>query len=149
VLDHPEIVRGKTVLDFATGSGLVAIATARAGASRVVAVDVDPLARAACSLAVRENGVKVEVVCEDRVGRAVEEEIVLAGDVWYESGPAKRFEPWFRGLARTGARVCSGDPGRPNAPKEGVRDLARYDVPTPEDLEGARVRSTRVFDFIA
>ena len=148
LLDHPEIVAGKRVLDFASGSGLVAIAAARAGAAYVTALDVDPFAASACELNAGQNGVTIEIVCDDKVGRRVPRyDVVTAGDVWYEDDAARRFEPWLRGLARDGARVLTGDPGRAYVPRERIREVARYVVPTPIELEGSGSRVTRVLEL--
>jgi predicted nicotinamide N-methyase len=150
VLDHPEIVRGRSVLDFGTGSGLLAIVAAMAGATAVRAVDIDPLAAAAASLNAVANGVTVEVACEEVEGRAVEADVVLAGDVWYERAPAERFVAWFEALAAAGTRVLTGDPGRAYAPRAPcrVRELARYDVPTVVELESSATRLTRVLEIL-
>lgn len=143
VLDHPEVVRGARVLDFACGSGLVGLAAALAGA-HVRAVDVDPLARVATDMNARENGLSVEVATTDLVGDALEDvDVVLAGDVWYEPGPSARFRRWFRKLASSNKTVLTADSGRPYAPKR-TRELARYEVPTPFDLEAMTVRTARI-----
>jgi predicted nicotinamide N-methyase len=149
LLDVPEIVAGKCVLDFASGSGLVAIAAARAGARHVMALDIDPFAATACALNATANGVELEIVCEDKVGQKLQRfDVVTAGDVWYEAGPAERFEPWLQSLVHTHARVLSADPGRAYVPTSGVREIARYDVPTPVDLEGSPFRTTRVLELL-
>jgi predicted nicotinamide N-methyase len=128
LLDNPETVRGKRVLDFACGGGVVGIAAARAGA-RVSAVDVDPLACVATKLAAEANEVVIEVV--------------LAGDIWYERAPAARFRRWFARLAKRGIIVLTSDAGRGYAPRS-ARELATYEVPTPFDIEAAELRKTRV-----
>jgi predicted nicotinamide N-methyase len=147
VLDHPESVRGKRVADFGAGSGLVAIACARAGASSVRAIDVDPLAEAACLLNAEANGVALEVVCADVVDTALDTDVLLAGDVWYERAPAARFGAWLTTLASSGVCVLTGDPSRAYVPA-GLHELARYDVPTCADLESTTVRVTRVLELL-
>lgn len=145
VLDHPELVLGKRVLDFACGGGLVAIAAARAG-GLVRACDVDPFARVVTRLGAEANDVSVDVVVADLVGDALADvDVVLAGDVWYEPAPSARFRRWFRRLARR-IPVLTADSGRPYAPKR-VRELARYEVPTPFELEARSVRTARVLAF--
>lgn len=146
VLDHPEAVRGLRVVDFGAGSGLVAIACARAGAASVRAVDVDPLAEAACLLNAAANGVALEVTCADVVDSVVDADLVLAGDVWYERAASARFGPWLAGVARSGVRVVTGDPSRAYVP-HGLVELARHDVPTCADLEASAVRTTRVLEM--
>lgn len=149
VLDHPEVVRGRRVVDFGAGSGLVGIAAARAGAASVRAVDIDPLAEAACWLNAAANAVAIDVLCADIVDaepRLIEADVLLAGDVWYERAAAARFGPWLARLVASGVRVVTGDPERAYAPSS-ARELARYDVPTCADLEPAPVRLTRVLDL--
>ncbi|MDB4934016.1 MAG: SAM-dependent methyltransferase [Labilithrix sp.] len=146
VLDHPESVRGLRVVDFGAGSGLVAIACARAGARSVRAIDVDPLAEAACLLNAEANGVSLAVTIADVVGSALEADVLVAGDVWYERASALRFAPWLASLSRAGIRVLTGDPCRAYVPSSLV-ELARYDVPTSADLESTTVRVTRVLEI--
>lgn len=144
VLDHPELVRGKRVIDFGTGSGLVAIAAALAGAAHVVGLDVDRLAVTAALLNAEANGVAIEARIEDVVGQPhLEADLFLAGDIWYEREAAARFEPWLRALSEGGLHVLTGDPGRAYVPSS-YREVASYEVVTSPDLESSRVRTTRV-----
>lgn len=148
VLDHPETVRGKRVVDFATGSGLVAIAAARAGAASVIAVDVDPFCEAAVTLNAALNGVAVTFRAGDPLRSSLAgTDVVLAGDVFYERGLAAGALAWFRGLAASGVRVLAGDAGRAYAPKEGFRVLAEHDVPTSGDIEDGPLRGARVLEL--
>jgi predicted nicotinamide N-methyase len=148
VLDHPEAVEGRRVLDLGSGSGLVAIAAARAGAAHVLAVDIDPLAEAACTLNAEMNGAaRVEAACADLVGTDVQAELLLAGDVWYDRAFAARLLPWLTSLTKRGVRVVTGDPGRQYVPAA-HRELARYEVPTPLDLESRASRTTRVLEAL-
>jgi predicted nicotinamide N-methyase len=149
LLDHPELVRGRTVFDFATGSGLVALAAARAGAARVVACDVDPFAAAAAGANAALAGVTIEVRLCDPIGEALPGfDLVTAGDIFYERPLAEAGLAWLRRLAAAGARVLAGDPGRNYSPTEGVVELARYEVPTTLEIEGAPVRTTSVLDVL-
>ncbi len=155
VLDRPELVRGLRVLDFATGSGLVAIAAARAGAARVVAVDVDPFCRGAVGLNAALNGVDVAFHAADPLGAPLDApplagtDVVLAGDVFYERALAARAAAWFRALAREGVRVLAGDAGRVYAPSDGFAEVAVHDVPTTVEIEDAPLRRARVLEFRA
>ncbi len=154
LLDRPELVRGLRVLDFATGSGLVAIAAARAGAARVVAVDVDPFCRAAVVLNAGLNGVEIGFESGDPLDAPADAppvagaEVVLAGDVFYERRLAERAVAWFRRLAAAGVRVLAGDAGRAYAPAAGFAELAIFDVPTTVEIEDAPVRRARVLEFL-
>jgi predicted nicotinamide N-methyase len=149
VLDHPEAVRGLRVLDFASGGGVVAIAAAKAGAKHVRAVDIDPFAEAAITLNASLNQVDVEACVIDLVGTFPDGvDLVMAGDVCYERGPASTFMPWLRAIAASGTRVLIGDPGRAYLPERGLFEVASYDVPTPIELEGSLSRRARVFTIV-
>jgi predicted nicotinamide N-methyase len=150
VLDHPEAVRGRRVVDFGAGSGLVAIACALAGARSVRAVDVDPLAETACRLNAAANGVVLDTSCADIVdtdATKLATDLLFAGDVWYERAAAARFGPWLSVLAGAGVRVITGDPCRAYVPPD-LHELARHDVPTCADLEATPVRLTRVLEVL-
>lgn len=143
VLDHPEEVVGRRVLDLGTGSGLVAIAARLAGAAHVLAADVDPFCLIAVRLNAEANGVAVDVTVDDLLtDDPPDVDIVLAGDVWYERDMAQRAMSW---LSRSSARVLLGDPGRAYLPQDGWVQLASYDVPTSRDLEGVDSKLVRVF----
>jgi predicted nicotinamide N-methyase len=145
VLDHPDSVRGRHVLDFASGSGLSAIAAAKAGAGEVIANEIDAFATTAIALNMRANDVRIECVLEDVVGRDEGWDVVLAGDVCYEREMSARVFDWLLGLSARGATVLIGDPGRTYLPKSNLEDLASYDVQTTRELEDRELRRTRVW----
>jgi predicted nicotinamide N-methyase len=145
LLDHPEWVRGKQVLDFAAGSGLSGIGAALAGAEKVEAAEIDAFAAAAIELNAAANSAAVEVVMEDLVGKAGRWDLVLAGDVCYERPMAERVIAWFRNLAGQGVTVLMGDPGRAYLPAQGLVEVARYDVATTKELEDRELRQTVVW----
>jgi predicted nicotinamide N-methyase len=147
VLDNPEAVRGKKVLDFATGSGLVAIAAAQAGAETVLAADVDPFCEAAVRLNAGANGVKIAFVGRDLIGEDIGAGVLLAGDVFYDNAFAEKLVPWFSRLADNGTMVFVGDPGRSYLPRERLARLAEYEVPVTRALEDAEVKRTTVWQF--
>ena len=147
VLDHPETVRGRHVLDFASGSGLVAIAAAKAGAATVLAADIDPFCETAIRLNAEANGVSVAFSAADLVGTDGGWDTVLAGDVFYEKPFADRLTPWFAALQQRGATVLIGDPGRAYLPKDRLEQLAVYEVPVTRALEDAEVKRTTVWRF--
>ena len=147
VLDHPEIVRGKRVLDFASGSGLVAIAAMKAGAASVLAADIDPWTQTAITLNAAANGVAVSYTPADLVGQPVDADVVLAGDVFYDSDFAKALIPWFARLAGEGLTVFVGDPGRAYLPRERLSACATYQVPVTRVLEDSEVKKTTVWRF--
>ena len=138
VLDWPEVVRGKSVLDFASGSGLVGIAAARAGAARVEACDLDPFARAAVELNAQLNGVAIGWREGDLLGGELPGvDVVLAGDVFYERALSEACLAWLSALRARGVLALVGDPGRLYTPREGLLDWASYDVPTSAEIEQA------------
>jgi predicted nicotinamide N-methyase len=147
ILDNPDIVAGKTVLDFASGSGLVAVAAAMAGAQSVLAADIDPFADAATRLNAPLNGVAVDTTAEDLIGTQGGWDVVLAGDICYEKPLAERVAHWLQGLSRDGTTVLIGDPGRTYLPKEGLEWIVRYAVKTTRELEDTDVRNTVVWRF--
>lgn len=146
VLDHPDVVGGRRVLDFAAGCGVAGLAAARAGAATVHAAEIDPLAAAAIGLNAAANGLPLTVLLADPVGDACADiDLVLAGDVFYEKPMSDLVLPWLRGLAGRGVPVLFGDPGRAYLPESGRTELARYAVPTSLELEDRTVRSTGVW----
>jgi predicted nicotinamide N-methyase len=143
VLDHPETVRGRRVLDLGSGSGLVAIAAGLAGAAHVLAADVDPFCETAIGLNAAANDVSVDVTLDDLLVREPPDgDVVLAGDVWYEREMAERVMAW---LARSRAQVLLGDSGRAYLPQAGWAEVSAYDIPTTRDLEGVESKRVRVF----
>ncbi len=149
VLDHPELVRGKHVLDFGAGSGLLALAAARAGAASAAAVEIDAFAVAAIAANAALNRLAVAVERADIIGRRpVPWQVVLVGDMCYERPLAERLTGWLRCLVEDGALVLLGDPGRNYLPKEGLIEVARYTVPTPLDLEDRVTREGVVWRLV-
>jgi predicted nicotinamide N-methyase len=147
--EHPDEVAGRRVLDFATGSGLVAIVAARCGAAEVTAVDIDTFAEAALSLNARANHVRVAYSTRDLLdGPTPRVDVLLAADTLYEGPLAARVLPWLRAAAATGTRVLVGDPGRkylPEPAESRLIELARYPVRTTTTLEDREVVDGRVF----
>jgi predicted nicotinamide N-methyase len=148
LLDHGDSVRGRRVLDFASGSGLSAIAAAKAGARHVLATEIDPFAIAAIALNAAANGVAVASTLEDVIGRDDGWDTVLAGDVCYEREMSARVFAWLRQLAARGALVLMGDPGRNYLPSSNLVEIAVYDVQTTRELEDREVRRTKVWQIL-
>ncbi|MGC5030733.1 class I SAM-dependent methyltransferase [Micromonospora sp. DT229] len=150
VTDHPQLSAGRRVLDLASGSGLVAIAAARAGAAAVRAVEVDPLAVAAITLNAEANGVRVDAELGDILdGDAGDAEVIFAGDVFYSAAMTNRVLRFLLRAARNGAQVLVGDPGRAFLPRDRFDELASYEVPVSEALESVRVKRTTVWQLRA
>ena len=146
LLDHPETVAGRRVLDFAAGSGLQGIAALKAGAARVEATEIDPFAAAALRLNAAINQVKIAVEETDVVGRGNPGwDVVLAGDVCYERPMADKITAWLRQIAGGGTLVLMGDPGRSYLPKEGLERIIAYGVKTSRELEDTDLRNAVVW----
>jgi predicted nicotinamide N-methyase len=137
------------VLDLASGSGLVAIAAARAGAFRVTASDVDPLALAAIALNAELNGVELAQVSGDLLDGEAGADVVLAGDVFYERTLAERMLPFLDRARAGGAGVLIGDPSRDFLPRGRLEALATYEVPVTPDLEGTTAKQATVWVLAA
>ena len=148
ILDHPEIVAGRRVLDFASGSGLVAIASMKAGAASALAADIDSFAIEAIHLNAEANGVRVEAVQDDVLGRFdtdADADIVLAGDIFYDRDIAGAVIEWLHGWRCRGVDVLVGDPGRTYLPKERLTCVASYEVPVSRDLEDREIKRASVW----
>ncbi len=149
LLDNPERVRGKRVIDFATGSGLVAIAACKAGASHVLAADIDVFAQTACRLNMIANGVTLDIATEDLIGTEQDVDVLLAGDVFYDRALAGKIAPWFAALAARGTEILIGDPGRAYLPRANLKRLCEYAVPVTRAIEDAEAKHTIVWQWTA
>src|SRR5712671_3467287 len=148
LLDHPETVRAKHVIDFAAGSGVSSMAAARAGAASVTANDIDMLSLVAAQLNATANGLAFDVSAEDWLAGpagAPSADVVIAGDVCYERDMSNRALAWLRGHACRGRLVLLGDPGRNYFSAQGLEELARYEIPTSLQLENRGMRETVVW----
>ncbi|MFF5293133.1 class I SAM-dependent methyltransferase [Paractinoplanes globisporus] len=145
ILDHPHLVDGRSVLDLATGSGLVAIAAARAGAHPVTANDIDPYSLAAAEANAIANNVALETLEADVLDTNPAASVILAGDVFYSREMAARVLPFLRRAAARGCLVLVGDPGRAYLPTEAMIRQATYEVPVIESLESVPTRQTTIW----
>jgi predicted nicotinamide N-methyase len=148
-LDHADLIKGKRVLDFASGSGLIAIAAAQAGAAEVTASDIDAFAIAAIEVNAIKNGVTVAPRFENLIGADAGWEVVLAGDIAYEKDFAAAAMDWLHLLARRGATVLIGDPRRSYLPLDRLDCVIEYSVPVTRELEDSEIKRTGVFHFSA
>jgi len=144
LLDHAEQVAGRAVLDVGSGSGLAAIAAAMAGASTVVASELDPFARAAIELNAAANRTHVTITGDVLDGTGEGAGLVLAADVWYERRLADRVLGLLRRARASGAHVLAGDVGRAFLPRSALLELAAYDVPVIAELEDAAMKRVLV-----
>ena len=150
IIDNPDIVRGKSVMEFAAGGAVSGIAAARAGAASVTANDIDPIAVAAAQINAKLNGVTLT----PSTGNLLESisptafDVILAGDIFYEQSPAVEIESFLRREAARGAIVLIGDPGRKYLPLKDLQEIARYDVPTSLELEDREIRAGVVWRVV-
>jgi predicted nicotinamide N-methyase len=153
LLDHPAWVAGRNVFSFGAGSGLEAIASKLAGASRVMASDIDPVATCAIAINGALNGVEIEVTGRDVIGEPLDGfDLVLAGDVLYERAFAERVLSWLHRLADRGRSVLLGDPFRgfvPSGMSHSLLPIATYEAPADVDHGGVHTRRTGVFELRA
>lgn len=145
LLDNPEVVRGKRLLDFGAGSGLQGIAALKSGAAQVLFNDIDPHALTAIGLNAAANGFKAATIAEDLIGRDEGWDVVLAGDVCYEKPMAERIDAWLKNLSRRGALVLMGDPGRTYLPRQGLSRITGYAVKTTREIEDTDLRNAVVW----
>ncbi len=143
-LNHPALIRGRRVLDFAAGCGIAAIACAMAGAATVEAAEIDPLATAATLANAQANGFTVEAQTGDVVGTPCRWDLILCGDVCYEAPMTRYILPWLRRMAAC-CEVWIADPGRAYLPGSGLAFLGEYPVPTSLELEDRALRPTRLY----
>jgi predicted nicotinamide N-methyase len=139
VLDHRDLVAGRTVLDYGSGSGLVALAAAKAGAAIVTAVEPDALARAAIALNATANSLPVPALVGDVLASDQAPDVVVAGDVWYDQQLAELVSGYLGTAGRDGVivRIADiGDAGRKYFPRTGYRRLATYELPSTVEIEG-------------
>ncbi|MDM9644117.1 50S ribosomal protein L11 methyltransferase [Rhizobium sp. S163] len=143
IAENPHLLHGRRVLDLGTGSGLVAIVASKAGATSVVAADIDENAIAAARLNASVNGVEIDLVHTDLLdGPPPAVDIVLAGDLFYDEALAKRALAFLETCRAAGIDVLIGDPYRVPLPTEKLHCIAEYSVPDfGLGREGAEVRA--------
>lgn len=148
ILERPELVAGKRVLDIACGSGMVGIAAAAAGASAVLVNDIDPICQAAAELNADANSVTVQWLGGNLLeAEPPEVDVILAGDIFYEMTMAQRFLGWLNAAGARGMTTYAGDPGRAYAPRSEAGLMAEYDIATTLELESTRQRRARVWQI--
>jgi predicted nicotinamide N-methyase len=146
ILDRPGTVTGRRVLDLGAGSGLVAIAAAMAGASEVIAAEIDRYAVAAIGLNAAANGVAVALAGDDlTAGPPPPVDLVAAGDLFYERDLAARVTAFLDRCLAADIDVLIGDPGRAYLPRSRLRLLAEYRVPDVSEVEDAAVKPSAAF----
>lgn len=148
LLDNPGLVEGRSVLDLGAGSGLTAIAAMKAGASKVLAADIDPYAAAAVVLNAQANNVHVDTATADLLDAPAEAfDLILVGDLFYERELADRVLAFATKARDGGAVVLAGDPRRSYFPRDKFLQLAEYSVPVTRDLEDMEIKHTAVWQL--
>lgn len=145
---HPELVFGKAVLDLGTGSGLIAIAAALAGAKSVTAFDPDPAAIAAVTLNAALNAVSIAAHADDPLdGLPPEAEIILVGDLFYAADLARRVTAYLDRCVRAGHSVYVGDIGRDYLPLDRLTPLASYPLADFGEPATGSLRHAKVYRY--
>ncbi len=146
ILDHPEEVAGKRILDFGSGCGVGAIAAMKCGASSALAADIDPMAEEAVALNALLNNVAVEATTRDLVGDSLAGfDLVMAGDMFYDPDFSRRVISWLGALAERGVDVILGDPSRGNLAEVSLAMLGSYQAPADVDIDGKYRQKTTVY----
>ncbi|WP_108663826.1 class I SAM-dependent methyltransferase [Acuticoccus kandeliae] len=145
VLDHPDLVAGRTVLDLGAGSGIAGIAASLAGARRVVPSELDAFARAAMAMNAAANAVSLEPCVGDLLDGSADADVILAGDIFYERPLAERAFAFLRRAQAAGALVLIGDPKRSYLPADALEALETYAISVPLALEDSDVKRTTVW----
>jgi predicted nicotinamide N-methyase len=151
ILDRPDLVAGKRILDLGAGGGVVSIASARAGAREVVSNDVDPWAMAVMRIAAARQHVSLTLLCEDITDRMASVDgfdVVLCSDMAYEKRMAPRYQTLLLRAKHRGARVLVADAGRTYFDASGLALIAEFALDVPRDLEGVDHRIARVFEMM-
>lgn len=145
ILDRPETVGGKRVLDIGSGSALTTIAARRAGAAEAIAVDTDRLACAAACLNARDNGTDIGVAADDLLGSDVAADLILIGDLFYEPELVTRVTAFLERAARRGTEILFGDRARMRRPPLEMELVARYDAALTPNLEIGYVEEAQIW----
>ena len=150
LLDHPDLVAGRPVVDFASGSGLCAIAAAMSGAGHALASDLDPFALAAIPLNAAANGVaaRLTVTGSNLLEREPEGDVILAADVFYERDLASAVTDWLVRARGRGCTVLIGDPGRTYLPVDRLTCIGTSSVPVSRSLEDADIKRSHVWQLV-
>lgn len=150
LLDEPQRVHGKRVLDFASGSAISGIAAKLSGATHVLAADIDPLAAIAAQMNADANGITLDTSTDDLVGESLADfDVIIAGDICYEQSVAERVRDWLGDEAQAGREVLIGDPGRTFLPRKDLEPVIGYGVKSSRELDDTDVRNARVWRFAA
>ncbi len=146
ILDEPETVRRKTILDLASGSGLVGIAALKAGARSVIAADIDTFSASAIAINAMLNDVEMTITTADLLASPPHRiDVILVGDLFYEKSLAERVFNWLLTAQNQGTEVYIGDPGRSYLPKDKLHAVATYSVPVTRELEDSEIKKTSVW----
>jgi predicted nicotinamide N-methyase len=150
VRDHPEAVAGRRVLDLGAGSGLVAIAAAKAGAARVLAAETDVNGLAALRVNIEANGVTaaIEATGDDLLdGPPPAVDTLLVGDLFYDRAIAARVTAFLDRCVGAGLAAVVGDPGRAHLPRQRLSLIAEYGVADVGTVRAATDQQGLVFSF--
>ncbi len=128
ILDHPEIVDGRRVLDLGAGSGLGAIAAMKAGAASVRCSDIDPMAAVVCQMNGEANGVLLDVTTADLLGETPNADVILIGDLVYDPDLQMRVGLLLDAANQAKIPVYYADRTTARRPRQGFRLLMEYEA---------------------
>lgn len=148
---EPALVRGQTILDLGCGGGVAGIAAAQAGAARVIAHDIDPVALAIAAQHATANAVALTLERTPVLHRPCPQDLqcILVGDLFYEHAASAALWAWLRTARRQGVQVLIADASRPFAPTTGVRCLWEERLATASAWEGTHTRTVRLLTLDA
>ena len=145
LIDTPDIVRGRRVVDIGAGSGIAAIAAMRTGARAALAADVDPLAELAIGRNAATNGVTVETTTRDILGEPIDADLVVIADLVYEPELATRVAAFLEAAAAAGTDVLLADRTNARRPPLSFSLMAEYDAPLTPDMHDLNIERARLW----
>lgn len=154
LLDNPDVVRGKSVLDLGSGCGATAIAAKLSGASKILANDIDPIAGMAITLNCKLNGLNPFPVLTKNILNTQQGkfDLIVLGDMFYDEDLADSLHLWLQNYFWThGTRILIGDPGRPQFSGHSIQhqlyQLVEYTLPEPTQQDNNGLTTSAVWDF--
>jgi predicted nicotinamide N-methyase len=150
IRNNPELVRDKVVLDLGCGGGVVAIAAALAGAKRVIANDIDPVALTVAERNFAANNLTIEI-CPYNLVESIDLphlDLILVADLFYHRNAANALVTFLRGVRKKGTQVLIADGNRPFAPVTGINLISQETVPVSMELEGVPQREVKLLSLV-
>jgi predicted nicotinamide N-methyase len=147
ILDHPELVVGKSVLDVGSGSAMAAIAAMKAGAKSALAADTDPLADKAAVLNGLANNVALSSTTDDLLGLDPDVDFIIIGDLVYEPDLQIRVGSFIERAHKRGIPMLYGDRTSARRPRQDFQLLQEYEAPLVPSLVENFIERSRVWQL--